>query len=463
MAVASDKPNIVFVFADQMRASALGCAGIEDVATPNLDAFAGQGTRFTRAISNTPVCSPARASIITGLHTMTHELVFNDIPLRTDLPTLARCLNGAGYRCGYVGKWHMDCPDRGVFTPPGAKRQGFDDYWAAYNCNHDYFRGYYYLNDNPAPVWIDGYEPFRLTELAADYIRDRASDDKPFCLFVSWGPPHCPYLDAPQDYLDMYPPGAIRLKPNAVETANRETIAGYYAHITALDDCFGRVLAALDAAGAADNTIVVFTSDHGDMLFSQNRGWKSKPWAESVMIPLVVRWPGQVPAGGTSGGLVSLVDVMPSLLSLAGVEIPDGVEGLNLSALILGDESASQNSVLIGMPVMPKRSSLPEWRGIVTRQHTYARFRDRPWVLYDDESDPFQLENLVDRPEHKPLMAELDAELTGWLKATNDSFETSKAVADRFFPEHVDNIVPCYENETIVRGKMERKTNGKTE
>ena len=467
-----DKPNIVYVFADQMRASAMGCAGVENVKTPNLDRFAAQGTRFANAVSNTPICSPARATLITGLHTLSHRLVNNDTALRTDVRSIAHCLNDAGYRCGYVGKWHIDCADRGVFVPPGPRRQGFDDLWASANCNHAYLNAYYYLNDDPEPVWIDGYEPDAQTDVAARYIGGRAGGGEPFCLFLSFGPPHCPYRAVPQKYLDMYPPESIELMPAAADARcvghddgdgpsgeedryKREIIAGYYAHVTALDACFGRVLAALDEAGIADNTIVVFSSDHGDMLFNHNHGWKCRPWRESVGIPLIVRWPGRVPAGRVTGGPVGIVDHMPTLLSLAGVSVPDEVEGDDLAAYVLGDESAAPRSAFINMPIVMKMFSFPEWRGVVTRTHTYARFRDRSWILFDDAADPMQMNNLAESAAHEPLQQELEAELQRWLERTSDPFETSEDVADKHYAGHVNLEMPYYENETIRLGRQE--------
>jgi arylsulfatase A-like enzyme len=444
--------NIIFVMADQMRGSAMG-RGNEDVITPNLDAFANEGTIFTRAVSNTPVCSPVRASIITGLHTLSHELVNNDKALGTDKITLGQCLNEAGYKCGYIGKWHMDNEDRGVFVPPGPRRQGFDDFWASYNCNHRYFEGYYYLNDNPEPRWIDGYEPFGQTDIAIKYIMDKATNDERFCLFLSYGPPHCPYAEVPQEYKDMYPIDSIKLKPNAPDHADKKIIQGYYAHITALDECFGRLLKGIEAAGIRDNTLVIFTSDHGDMLFSQDRGWKGKPWNESVIVPFIARCPGVVPPGRTSGKLISLVDMMPTLLSFAGVDIPSSIQGRDMSGVLKGDDSQSQDSVFIDYPVSPDKFSFGEWRGVITEKYTYARFREKPWVLYDDENDPYQLENLIDNGD---LVDELDKELTKWLEKLDDPFETSYDVAEKYYRGSINGVMPYYENDKIKNEKERR-------
>ncbi len=137
-----------------------------------------------------------------------------------------------------------------------------------------------------------------------------------------------------------------------------------------------------------DNTIVVFTSDHGDMLFSQNRGWKMKPWAESVNIPFIVRWPGKIPAGRRCDAPVGLVDMMPTLVSLAGGHITENADGKDLSRLFKGDETNAPDSQFIYNIISYKHWSCREWRGVVTRKHTYARFREEEWILYDDIHDP---------------------------------------------------------------------------
>lgn len=452
-----NRPNLLFILTDQMRATAMGCAGVEQVITPNMDRLAGQGTRFTRAIANSPACSPSRASLWSGMHAINHRLVNNDVPLRTDFKSFAHALNDRGYRCGYIGKWHLDCNDRGLCIPPGPRRQGFDDLWAAFNCNHDYFEGYYYRDDSPDPVWIDGYEPEAQTDLAIKYVSEAGEKPDPFCLVLSWGPPHDPYRDVPQKYLDLYPEADLRLKPNAPTDANRSDIAGYYAHVTALDDCLGRLLRVLDEQGLSDNTIVVFTSDHGDMLHSQGEMYKSKPWIESVNVPLIMRWPGRIPAGRVTDGPISLIDFMPTLLTLCGAKVPPQAEGEDLSAYVLGDETAVRESVFINQPVVPAFFTHTAWRGVVTRTHTYARTCDRPWVLYDDLADPHQLTNLVSSPEHGTLLESMERLLGAWLDRVGDPFESSEEVAAKYYQGSVDGVMPFTENEVIAEGKRLRR------
>jgi arylsulfatase A-like enzyme len=383
-------------------------------------------------------------------------LVNNDKEIETDFKTLAGCLTQNGYDCGYIGKWHMGPADRGACIPPGPKRLGFDDYWASYNCNHRYFDGYYYLNDSPEPIWIDGYEPFEQARLASEYIKRKSREEIPYCMFLSFGPPHCPYKEVPQYYKDMYPESEIGLKPNASQNADKSIISGYYAHITALDECFGRIMKTLEETGTAAETLVVFTSDHGDMLFSQDRGWKCKPWAESVIVPFIAKWPGHVPAGKVTGHLISLVDMMPTLLGMAGIEIPDEVDGRNMSHLLLGGETELQESVFINYPLCPDRFSFKEWRGIVTERYTFARFRDKPWVLYDDLEDPDQLYNLVVSKENGNLLSDMNSILEEWLVNLDDPFESSEEVAAKYYKGSVGGVMPYYQNAKVDSVMSER-------
>ncbi|MFC1734716.1 sulfatase-like hydrolase/transferase [Candidatus Hydrogenedentota bacterium] len=477
----SPKPNIIVVMTDQMRATAMGCTGVEKVITPNLDRFAAEGTRFTNAVSNTPACTPARATFLTGKHVLSHKMVNNDMQLGHSHRSLAHCLNDAGYDCSYIGKWHIDGVNRGAFIPPGPRRQGFDDFWAGTECNHWYFQGYYYDDDSATPVWFDCYEPEGQTDLAINYIEKRKPDDSPFCMVLSWSPPHCPYDQVPKEFLDMYPPDEIEFLPNAVEARirargaaeqesrpadisreehdnkKRTTLAGYYAHVTAMDHCFGRLMRCIEEQQLTENTVVVFTSDHGDMLFSQNRGWKGKPWRESVGIPLLMRWPEHVSANRLTDGPIGLVDLMPTLLALAGVDVPEDAEGLDLSAFVLGDDDAAPETEYINFPCMPHWFKDPTWRGVVTRTHTFVATREGPWLLYDDANDPFQMENLVDLPEVAEIQSVLEDKLQEWLTLTEDDFPTAREIADRFCVYHRNNVVPQAPLEPVIlKGQEER-------
>lgn len=446
-------PNILYILTDQMRSTAIGCAGVEKVNTPNLDQLAAQGTRFTNAVANSPSCAPSRATIFTGLHTLAHGVVNNELQVKNDGPTFAGALRDNGYKCGYIGKWHLDGGPRTAFTPPGPRRLGFDDYWAVANCTHDYMRSFYYAEE-PRPVFIEGYEPIRQTDLAIDYIVEKAKAEDPFFLVLSWGTPHDPYREMPQELLERYQPEEVEFMetnsiyvPAEIMQAKKEILAGYYAHIMALDDQLARLEETLKEQGVYENTIVVFTADHGDMLGNQNQYYKSQPWRESVGVPLLMRWPGQIPAGRVTDAPLSLIELTSSLISMTGTSIPGAMQGDDFSALILGDESVAPDSVFINFVPEVRCIPSPPFRGVVTRTHTYAETVEGPWLLYDDQSDPFQKKNLIswpnrDNPEIVALQQELHRKLEYWLERTNDPFEDGNTINDKYQPGHIGGVLP---------------------
>ncbi len=369
------KPNLLFIYCDQMRGQAMGCAGNTQVRTPYLDRLASQGVMFTNAIANCPVCTPNRGVLLTGKYPLSHKAVANDVPLPPDDASWGNVLRDAGYRTGYIGKWHLDGVPRDRFTPPGRRRHGFD-YWAVWNCSHAYFNAKYF-RDDPEPIHIDGYEPDHQTDLAIDFLRGRS--DQPFFLIISWGTPHAPYQEVPEEYRRLYDPDKLELRPNCADP-DRRALADYYAAITALDHNVGRLMDALDEMDVERNTIVVFTSDHGDMLWSQGQIKKERPWEESILVPFIVRWPDAVPEGKSHDALLSTVDVMPSLLSLMGVSVPQGVEGTDLSAAMRGEPCYGPVSAFLTIPVTVDQAvaaGIGEWRGVRTKRYTYARWWDR--------------------------------------------------------------------------------------
>ncbi len=424
------KPNLLFIFADQMRGMDMSCSGNPDVLTPNLNRLAEEGTIFLRAYANAPVCSPSRAVLLTGKFPFKTKVVANDLPLPEKEITIGEVLRDAGYRTGYIGKWHLDGVPRDRFTPP-ARRHGFE-FWAAWNCAHDYFNGRIY-RDEPKPIFLSGYEPIAQTEIALEFLSRQ--DERPFALFLSFGPPHDPYWQVPENYQRLYDPYKLTLRPNVREPLSpklplhpkdrdmRQTIANYYAHITALDEQVGRILRALDEMGLAENTIVVFTSDHGDMLWSQGMLKKQQPYEEAINIPLIVKWKGRIPEGRVSEQLIGILDLAPTLLSMMGLPIPEDMEGKDFSEHFLGG-ALEEHSVFL-MDLVPADEAqvqgLREWRGIRTARYTYARFVDgEEWMLYDNLSDPHQLHNLVHLPSFAPVKASLEKELRLWMERVGD-------------------------------------------
>jgi len=427
--VTTERPNIVFVFADQMRAQATGYGGNDYVQTPNLDRLAAESIEFRTGVTGCPVCTPYRACLLTGRYPLSHGLFLNDARLSENETSIADVLSQNGYDTGYIGKWHLDGPERSGFTPPGPRRQGFD-FWAVGNCTHDYMHSLYY-RDTPEPLYWDGYDAHAQTRMACDYVKEHGSE-RPFCLFLSWGPPHNPYQAVPKEYLSRYDPETVPVRPN-VDDADREALAGYYAHVSALDAAIGWILDAIKESGQADNTIFVFTSDHGDMIQSHGAWRKQWPWDECVLVPLIVRYPARQGTPRAEDAPFNVVNLMPTLLSLTGATIPDSVEGTNLAHLIVGGSGTTPKSALI-VSVAPfgECPEAPEWRGIRTSRYTYVRDLDGPWLLYDNEEDPCQLDNLIRKDAYRELLVVLDAELQDWLTKTGDDFQPAQVHRDRW-------------------------------
>jgi len=454
--------NLLFVFADQLRAGDLGFEGCPDALTPHLDAMAAQGVRFTNAVSTCPVCTPYRAALLTGKYPLSNGMVINDIRLPVTERSIAQVLSDAGYATGYFGKWHLDGPYRGGFTPPGPRRQGFET-WAAADCCHDYMKSWYY-RDDPEMIWIDGYDADHFTDLTIEFMRGEAGlgtsrPTRPFAAFLSWGPPHNPYEVMPEAYR-VHDPAAVTLRPNVPvedEALAREQYAGYQDHITALDRCLGRLRAALEETGQAENTLVIFTSDHGDMLRSHGLYEKQLPYEESVAVPFVACQPGTLPERAVADTLLNVPDLMPTLLGQLGLECPNEVEGADLSFALRGETGEEPTSAWLANPVpfMPDRM-IPEWRAVRTKTHTYAETLAGPWLLFDNVADPYQQRNLIagaagksgqtlfSRDEECPSatcggeksvcpdLSRLQAELSGWLTRLGDEFLPLEAYVERF-------------------------------
>jgi arylsulfatase A-like enzyme len=424
---ATAKPNVVFVLADQWRAQATTWESDPNLIgkTPALDKLASESVNFKYAVSCTPVCTPYRGSLLTGQYPLKHGLIINDVNLNSNAVSIAEAFTAGGYDTAYIGKWHVDGQGRSAYIPR-ERRQGFD-YWKVLECTHDYNHSPYYAHDEPAKLVWTGYDAFAQTQDAQAYIARRTNEAKPFLLVLAWGPPHNPYPTAPEAY-QLFDPAKIILRKNAKDTpAFRKDLAGYYAHIVALDKALGDLLKTLDEQKLRDNTIFVFTSDHGDMLGSQGEIRKQRPWDEAIRVPLLLRYPAAIKGGRVSELLFNTPDFMPTLLGLSNVAIPPTVEGENYAAILRGEQPEPAGSAALIACYTP----FGEWtaahggrayRGVRTKQYTYVRSLEGPWLLYDNVADPYQLENKVADPGCQAVREKLEAELTRLLKKTQDDF-----------------------------------------
>ncbi len=422
-------PNVVFIFSDQHRAQATGYNDDLNVKTPAMDHLARQSINFSNAVSCAPVCSPYRGCLLTGQYPLTHGVFVNDVNLKPTSATLADCFNFAGYDTACIGKWHVDGHGRSRFIDL-ERHLGFDT-WKVLECTHDYNHSIYYEGNNPhARVW-NGYDAQAQTAAAQDFIRLH-DKSKPFLLVLSWGPPHNPYDTAPPRFRDMYNPEDIILRPNVPDENQeiaRQELSGYYAHISALDECLGSILETLDEQGIAEDTLLVYTSDHGDMLWSQGEQRKQRPWDESILVPFLLRWPHQL---GKQERIVDIPfnspDIMPTLLGLCGLPIPNEVEGRSYAAYLRGDENLTVEAALIecihcfGEWTNPPWPTAREYRGVRTRRYTYVRDLEGPWLLFDNLVDPYQMVNLCNENCLRDVQSHLDVILNQLLAGQGDEF-----------------------------------------
>lgn len=428
----SSPPNVVFILADQWRAQEVGYMGNENVLTPNLDALAEESMVFHLAVSVSPVCSPWRASFLTGQYPLTNGIFYNDKPLPTEAVTAGKIFKNAGYQTGYIGKWHLNGHERGEDTfagrdlpVPKNRRQGFD-YWKVREVTHNYNNSFYFDENNQKQTW-EGYDVFPQTDSAISFINKNI--DQPFFLMLSYGPPHDPYFSAPEEFRKLYDEKKIKLRPNVPEEfqdSARHVLAGYYAHCTAVDKAIGDLIQALDEAGLKDNTILVFTSEHGDMLLSKGVLKKQRPWDESLRVPLLIRYPDLY--GKQRKDFyqpIDTPDLLPTLLGMSDIKIPNSVEGKDFSKQMKGDDIDNE-AALFMLPVPFHEWKFlnggREYRGIRTKRYTYVKDLLGPWLLYDNELDPYQLNNLIDTQEAAAIQNELDQILKKKLKATKDDF-----------------------------------------
>jgi arylsulfatase A-like enzyme len=417
------RPNIVFLMPDQHRYHAVGCLGNPEVRTPHIDKLARQGVTLHHTFANTPVCCPARAILLTGQYCHRNGMVANDLRLREESVSFAEVLRDNGYRTGFVGKWHLDGGQREPgWVPPGPRRQGFE-FWAAHQCSHRHFENHYF-RDDPKPVHFGKFEAEGWADVAVEFLDGARKDNRPFYLTVQWGPPHDPYK-APAEYTKHYDPAKLTMRANYREgkVPPPAAIAEYYGMVTAIDDQVGRLMAKLEELGVADNTIVLYSSDHGDMLGSQGERLKRKPWEESIRVPGFIRWPGKIQPGAESNVFFTHVDFAPTLLGMAGIAPPKAMQGKDLSKVIVEGKGKGPDSAYFQI-FGPFQGDGTDggWRGVRTERYMYARYEDKPWVLYDLKADPFQLNNLAGKPEAAKVQAQLERRLARWMKETGDSW-----------------------------------------
>ena len=419
MPKAKRRPNIIFFFSDQQRWDTVGCYDSSMDLTPNLDRMASEGVRFELAFTSQPVCGPARACLQTGTYPTETGCFRNGIPLPSDAATIAHRFKGVGYEVGYIGKWHLGGTGDQPVTQD--RRGGWTDYWLGADLleftSSAYGGGYFDADNNL--VEFDGYRVDSQTDHVLEYLRTRTGE-QPFFLFLSYLEPHHQndlnrYV-APKGYAERYADCAIPLDLAGHDEGDwRENLPDYYGICANLDENLGRILAQLEEQGIAEDTVVLYTSDHGSHFRTRNSEYKRSCHEASIRIPMIARGPG-IERGKVVDELVSLVDVPPTLLELGGIETPSSYHGQSMMPLVRGEPVEWPDEVFVQI------SESQVGRAVRTRRWKYCvdapdkSGRDDPdspayveQYLYDLESDPHEQHNLVGQPEVREVADELMA------------------------------------------------------
>lgn len=455
------KANLIYVFADQWRYQAMGCVHEDQAVTPNMDGFAGESLFFENAYSTFPLCTPHRGSLMTGKYPFSIGLWTNckigleeKVMLKPQETCIGNVLKEAGYETAYIGKWHLDAseknftdhPESGAenwdaYTPPGERRQGFD-YWLSYGADDNHLSPHYWA-DSPKQIrpgkWSAEYE----TDKALEYMEEHRKKDAPFALFLSYNPPHLPYELVPKQYYEKFKDLSVTWRPNVPKekrTPKMEVIARqYFAAVYGIDEQFGRILAYLREKKMEENTLVVLSADHGEMLGSHGLMSKNIWYEESIHIPLLIRQKNRIQPG-KSKVIVASPDHMPTVLDLLDLPVPDTCQGISHKKAVLGrEERAPKHMFLCSYPGDPKsvsafaRQGMTHkaygWRGIKTPEYTYVITNGympeekQTEYLYDDRSDPWQLHpRVIERECKDTLIAEFRRLLKEYLDRLGDPF-----------------------------------------
>ena len=445
------QPNIVWVFADQMRGHAMSCAGDPNVRTPNLDRLAADGVRCVNACATYPVCVPFRFTLLTGEYAHSRWVPALDWRMSPCERTIAHDLDEAGYDTVYIGKWHLN----GSIPPGDAQginrtpiqpgcRGGFRE-WHGFNLRNGFFDTCCFHGDDPTPVPLGKYQTDGLFDIGVDWLEQRVAEatDTPFFMVLSLEAPHPPH-EAPEEFLERVRRRGITPRPNCSTSPPDDgpeyprgacmwkehfmsRTVGYCAQVENLDANMGRLMDAVAGSALARNTVVFFFSDHGELLGSHGLISKQDPREESINIPFIVHGP----CAGLLGGRllhepICTEDIFPTTLALAEVEPPTPKPGLDLLPYLQGGETTlPRRGVYLEFVEEHRPHALfyrTPWRGIRTRRYTYTVLKGKPWQLFDLQEDPYQMENRIARPELVELRRELHAELKRLAVATQDSY-----------------------------------------
>lgn len=448
----AEKPNLLVIQTDEHNFRTLGCyrdlmsddqayvwgKGVK-VDTPNLDRLADEGAICTSYYSSCPVCTPSRASFVTGLYPIATGSPLNDMPLHDGLATFGTVLQDEGYATAYVGKWHLDGEAKPGFEP--ARKFGFAD--NRYMMNRGHWKGL--AHENGKPIVIEHNpktqsQKFNVStatpeNYTTDFLTNRVLEimdrdkGKPFCVVLSIPDPHDPNpvrppyntmfddlkFEAPRTMdqsMDAKPKWAYERQESGLKQRHMQD---YFGMVKCIDDNVGRLLQYLEENQLADNTIVVFTADHGDLLYEHNRRNKGMPYEASAKIPFLIRWPAKIRPGKVINTPYNTTDFPPTILGMMGAPpIPDA-HGVNDAKAFLS-KKIEVNSDHITYVSGPSAS----WAAAITDRYKYViSHKDVPW-LFDLKRDPDELTNYATNPEYAAVVSNLEEELVRQINLRND-------------------------------------------
>jgi choline-sulfatase len=425
------RPNVLYIMSDDQGAWALGCAGNTEIKTPALDRLARKGIRFDNFFCTSPVCSPARASLLTGdipsqhgVHDWIRAGSMGDtrVDYLAGQTLITDVLADDGYRCGLVGKWHLGASDvpRPNYIKWFAHQSGMGPYYNAPMVDHD------------RPCEVEGYLSDVLSSVAISFLRDEAQRAEPFWLSLNFTAPHYPWIDShPREFTDLYEDCPFDSCPQeaphpwfaggtpALEKGQKDrraSLIGYFAAVTAMDAAIGRVLDELDRAELTESTLVIFMSDNGmncghHGIWGKGNGTRPQNMYDtSVKVPCIISQPGRIPAGRVSADLLGGYDVFPTLVEYLGVSHDPGRRkpGRSFKPLLEGQPFAADREVVVFDEYGPVRMvRTAEWKYV-------HRHPGGPHELFHLTNDPGERANLIADPMSAPLVATLRSRLEGW-------------------------------------------------
>ncbi len=461
--LAANKPNVLVIITDEHNFRTLGCYRDQMsreqgemwgkdvvVKTPNMDRLATEGVICTRAYATAPVCTPCRAAMITGRYPHNTGAPTNNLKLRDDIPTLAKLMNKAGYRSSFVGKWHLG----GAGKPEWAPKidGGFQHKQSMFNRGH--WKKFQMTDDGPRIGARDkkdtpsyGVDDADEKTFSTDFLTDRAIEfitepsDKPFLTVISYPDPHGPNtVRAPYDHMfddlrfaaprtygreDAAKPDWLAGGAKNHAKFRGEQMSKYFGMVKCLDDNLGRILETLEQQNKLNSTIILFTSDHGDLCYEHDRVNKGNPYEGSARVPMLIRYPARLNSGVVYGDPMGTVDVTPTLLSMAGVDGSKDFEGRDLSEKLKTSTTKPTEDVTF----LRNAGTAPTWLAAVDQRYKLIlSVKGPPW-LFDAETDPDELLNFFGRPGTQEITQRLSRQLLQYSLRTNDPFAKNPNIA----------------------------------